>query len=103
MPDFLKLTVAILATWRISASIYYGKEFASLRYRLTAAMDEYGEPLSWWGRQISCFWCVSFWVAWPVALFIGSPGWFLFIPFALSGAAILLSGGSRTLWREMQE
>lgn len=103
MPDLLKLTIAILATWRISASLYYGKEFADLRYQLTAETDDDGVPLSWWGRQIECFWCVSFWVAWPVALFIGSPAWFVFIPFALSGAVILLSGGGRTLWREMTQ
>lgn len=103
MPDLLKLIIAILATWRISAALYYGKEFEALRYRLTAETDDDGRPISFLGRQIECFWCVSFWVAWPVALFIGSPGWFLFVPFALSGAVILLSGGSRILWREMTQ
>lgn len=100
--EILKFTVAILATWRISASLYYGKEFEGLRYRLTAGVDDDDVPLSWWGRQISCFWCVSFWVArlvCPVAWWM----WWTLVPFALSGAVILLSGGSRILWREMTQ
>ncbi len=101
MPDLLKLAVAILATWRISASLYYGKEFADLRYRLTAETDA-DVPLLFWGRQISCFWCVSFLVAlvvWPIAWW----AWWLLWPFAVSGGVILLSGGGRTIWREAMQ
>ena len=99
MLDLLKLTVAILATWRISASLYYGKEFEGLRYRLTAEMDDDGEPLAFWGRQISCFWCVSFWVACVVCLVVAW-WWYALCPLALSGGAVLLSYGGRTIWQE---
>lgn len=94
MPGLLEMCVAGLATWRISASLYYGKEFEQLRYRLTAM-----EPVGFWGRQIVCFWCVSFWVAWPVAV-VAWLWWPALVPFALSGAVVLLSGGGRTIWRE---
>ncbi len=99
MLDSFELLVAVLATWRISAALYYGKEFEPLRDRLTFALDDDDVPLSWWGRQISCFWCVSFLVAlvvWPVALWAS---WVLW-PFAVSGAVVLLSWGGRTVWRE---
>lgn len=95
---FVRLLVSTFATWRIAASVYYGKEFDGLRYRLTAEIDSDGEPLRFWGRQIACFWCVSFWVAWPVCL-AAWLWWPVLVPFALSGAAILLSGGGRTIWR----
>ena len=98
----IELTVAALATWRISASLYYGKEFASLRRRFTLAEDADGQPLSWAGRQLACFWCVTFWVAWPVAL-VAWAWWPMLVPFALSGGAVLLTGGGRTIWRTMQE
>lgn len=99
MLDLFKLLVAILATWRISASLYYGKEFEELRYRLTAETDDDGQPLGFWGRQISCFWCVSFWVSCVVCVIVAW-WWYVLGPLALSGGAILLSGGGRTIWRE---
>lgn len=100
-PNFVALTVAALATWRISASLYYGKEFHDLRYRAGAYnTDAHGEADTWPGGQFACFWCVSFWVAWPVAL-VAWLWWPALVPFALSGAAILLSGGGRIIWREM--
>lgn len=95
----LQFVVAALATWRISASLYYGKEFSWLRYRLTAETDTDDVPLKFWGRQIECFWCVSFWVALPVTA-VAFVWWPVLVPFALSGAAVLLSGGGRTIWRE---
>lgn len=99
MRDWLRFSIAILATWRVSASVYYGKEFSWLRYKFTAITDESGDPLSWIGRNLACFWCVSFWCAWPIAL-VAVLWPVTLVPFALSGAAILLSGGGRTIWRE---
>jgi len=100
--DAIALTVAVLATWRISTSIYYGKESEALRRHFTHAEDADGQPLSWVGRQLTCFWCVTFWVAWPVAL-VAWAWWYALVPFALSGAAILLSCGGRVIWRTMAE
>ncbi len=100
--DMIVLAVAALATWRISASLYYGKEFGALRRHFTLAEDADGQPLTWVGRQLACFWCVTFWVAWPVAL-VARAWWYALIPLALSGAAILSSGGGRVIWRSMSE
>ena len=101
MPEWFKFTLAILATWRISASLYYGKEFDWLRYRWMAEIDEDGVPLNWLGQQIGCFWCVSFWVAWPVAA-LAWLWWPVLVPVAVSGGAVLLSGGGRVIWRAGQ-
>lgn len=100
--DAIVLTVAALATWRISASIYYGKEFEPVRQYFTLAEDTDGQPLSWIGRQLTCFWCITFWVAWPVAL-VAWLWWPVLVPFALSGGAVLLSCGGRVIWRTMAE
>jgi len=96
--DAIAFVVAVLAVWRVSASLYYGKEFEALRRHFTLAEDTDGQLLSWIGRQLACFWCVTFWVAWPVALMAWA-WWPALIPFALSGGAVLLSGGGRTIWR----
>jgi len=100
--DAITLAVAMLATWRISASIYYGKEFEPLRRHFMLAENADGQPLSWIGRQLACFWCITFWAAWPVAL-MAWLWWYALIPFALSGAAILFSCGGRVIWRTMVE
>ncbi len=100
MPNWLEFLIAALATIVHSAAIWYGKEFAWLRERAGVYyLDSEGKSVTFWGRQLQCFWCVSFWVSLPVSLF----AWLwpvILIPPALSGAAILLSGGGRTIWRE---
>lgn len=92
MSDVVAVIVAALAVWRIAAWLWYETGAERTRARLSR--------WPWAARQLDCFWCVSFWVALavsPVVLL----AWWLLLPVALSGAAILLSGGGRILWREM--
>jgi hypothetical protein len=87
-----RLIIAALATWRIAAWLWY--EHGADRMR--GWLSRWG----WAARQVSCFWCVSLWVSLPVLLIAWLWPWAL-LPFALSGAAVLLSGGGRVIWREM--
>lgn len=92
--DIMILTVAVLATWRISSWVWMEKGAQGFR-----------EFICRWpraARQLSCFWCVTVWAAIPCAL-IAWLWWYALIPLALSGAAVLLSGGGRTVWRETVE
>lgn len=101
------LIIAILATWRISSMIYYeyGPWDIFLKIREAAGVqftDETGRPLSFWGKQLKCFWCITFYVAfivWPVTVYVS---WAL-VPFALSGGALLLSQSGRIIWHEMTD
>ena len=87
----IKLAIAALATWRVAVWLWY---------------EHGGERARAWlcrwppaARQISCFWCVTFWAGLVVGL-VAWLWWYALIPFALSGAAILLSGGGRIIWKE---
>lgn len=96
------LAVLLLATWRLSAAIYYedgpGHLWARLRYRAGV----YADPRPFWGKQLACFWCVSLWSGLICAM-VGCWWWPGLLPLALSGAAALLSGGGRIIWRAMTE
>ena len=101
------LIIGILATWRISSMLYYeyGPWDLFLKLREAAGVDftdEDGKPVSFWGKQFKCFWCITFLVglvAWPVAIFVP----WLLVPFALSAGALLLSQSGRLIWRKMSE
>lgn len=91
--------VAILATWRLAAAVYYerGPWDVWLKLRLWAQNHS-----PFWQGQLSCFWCCTFWAAlllWP--LYVWLP--WLLVPVALSGAAVLLSCGGRVIWRDMAD
>jgi len=97
----IELAVAALATWRLSVAIWYEAGpwniFLNLRTRAGAHEDP---PQGFWAKQLACFWCVSLWCG----LFCGIAAflwWPMLVPLALSGAAVLLSGGGRIVWREM--
>ena len=83
---WLRFLVAALATWRLTNLIARedgpGAGLASLRARLDTGF---------FGQLMDCFYCLSLWVAAPVAWF-GAGTWRdrLLVWFALSGAAILL-------------
>lgn len=91
MVGWLRLVIAALALWRVSSWLWY--EHGAERVRCWLCR------VPWLAGQVSCFWCVTFWLAWPVALLAWLWPWAL-VPFALSGAAVLLSGGGRVIWRE---
>jgi hypothetical protein len=84
--DLYRLTVGILAVWRVT-HLFYAEDgpwevFARIR-RLAGS--------GFWGKLLDCFYCLSLWVAFPFAVILGD-GWkdrLLLWP-ALSGAAILL-------------
>ena len=90
----IKLAIATLATWRMSAWLWYEHGGEGMRALLCKS------PII--ARQLSCFWCVTFWAGLVCAL-IAWLWWPLLAPFALSGAAILLSGGGRIIWREIAD
>ena len=93
------LVVAALACWRLSVAVWMGDAFAGLRTRVGA--HEY-PAVTFWGKQLSCFWCVSLWVSVPDVL-VWWAWWPALLPLAFSGAAMLLSGAGRILYREMVE
>ena len=88
----IPLVVAALATWRVAVWLWTEKSGQGARELLC------GWP--WAARQVSCFWCVSFWAAVPCAI-VAWLWWPALVPLALSGAAMLLSGGGRIVWKEM--
>ncbi len=84
--QILMPVLGALATWRISHLISKedgpGDIFSKMRLSARSRF---------WETLLSCFYCVSVWVAAPIAVFAGA-GWkeqLLLWP-ALSGAAILL-------------
>ena len=87
----IELAVAALATWRISVWLWYENGGQGVRALICR--------WPWAAQQVSCLWCVSLWVGLVCAL-IAWLWWYALIPFALSGAAILLSGGGRIIWKE---
>jgi len=89
---WISLALAALATWRISAWLWYEHSAEGVRALLCR--------WPWAARQLACFWCVTFWVGLLCAL-VAWLWWPLLVPFALSGAAILLSGGGRIIWHEV--
>lgn len=86
MAEFTQLIAAALCVWRLTHLLQAedGPWDASLRLR-RAAGDGF------FGRLLDCFYCLSLWIALPIAWAIHAGGldWALMWP-ALSGAAILL-------------
>ena len=87
----IELAIAALATWRISVWLWYEHGGQGVRGLICR--------WPWAARQVSCFWCVSLWVGLLCAL-VAWLWWYPLVPLALSGAAILLSGGGRIIWKE---
>lgn len=86
--------ISILAVWRLTRLI--GDEsgpynlFAKARGRF---YHRSGRPNGIIGELLDCFWCLSVWVAFPVALLIAPPtvGYALLYWFGLSAGAILVN------------
>ena len=82
----MRLALAVLATWRVTHLLGRedgpGEVLARLRARL---------GWGFWGRLMDCFYCLSVWVAAPLAFFVARrPAELLVAWLALSGAACLL-------------
>lgn len=100
---FYWLFLGILAVWRVAHLLAAedGPWDAIVRLRRLAGAG-------FWGNLLDCFYCLSLWLAAPLALLIGE-GWgerLLLWP-ALSGGAILLErlipGTPKALWTEDPE
>ena len=102
----LSVVLGVLATWRLSTLLYWEKGpfdlCQKLRDRACLYRDAEGQPMSWLGRQLLCYWCVTFWVGFAVAPLAYFAPWLLW-PLALSAGAVLLSQGGRTIWRAMED
>ena len=80
------VVLGVLAVWRVTHLLQAedGPWDLSLRLRRAAGTG-------FWGRLLDCFYCLSLWVALPVALFVGT-GWGerALLWLGLSGGAIVL-------------
>jgi Protein of unknown function (DUF1360) len=90
MSAWLRFTLAVLATWRVTHLLASEDGPADLIVRLRAALGE-----SWVGKLLDCFYCLSLWIAAPAALFVSrntvsrDPVEWLFSWLAISGGACL--------------
>lgn len=84
--DFYRLIIGILVAWRITHLLFAedGPWDVIIRLRRQAGAG-------FWGTLLDCFYCLSLWVAAPLALLLGS-GWTgrLLLWPALSAGAILI-------------
>lgn len=97
--DFLLLTILSFANWRLAhlAAEEYGpwNLVADTRVALGVRYDEYSQPYGTnvVASAILCIWCNSVWIGLAqaiVALVSPEVATWLFLPFALSAASIVL-------------
>jgi hypothetical protein len=82
----LRLVLAVLATWRVTHLLAHEDGPADLIVRFRALLGN-----SFAGRLMDCFYCLSLWIAAPMALFVSlKPVEWLMSWLALSGGACLL-------------
>jgi Protein of unknown function (DUF1360) len=84
----VSFALAALATWRITHLLAEEDGPADIIVRIRARL---GSGLA--GQLMDCFYCLSFWVAAPLAFFVVLTPIDLFVTWvALSGTACLLQG-----------
>jgi hypothetical protein len=89
MCDWLRFTVAVLATWRVTHLLAGEDGPGDLIVRLRVALGE-----SWVGKLLDCFYCLSLVIAASAALFVTRDLLeCLFVWLAASGGACLLERG----------
>ena len=83
---WIRFVLAVLATWRVTHLLASEDGPADLIIRLRSLLGQ-----GFIGKLMDCFYCLSFWIAAPAAVFVSREplGW-LFSWLALSGAACLL-------------
>ena len=102
--NITELFILIFATWRITNLFVDDSEGGPwdvlhvIRYHAGVRYDDkrraYG--VNTLSRAMICFWCFSFWVGLFVLLMSLIPYWigfYLLLPFALSGAALVVKQG----------
>jgi hypothetical protein len=84
--EFAQLLVGILAVWRVTHLLQAEDGPWDMSIRLRRAAGE-----GFWARLLDCFYCLSLWVAVPVALLVAT-GWAetIVVWLGLSGGAIAL-------------
>ena len=82
---WFKLAIAGLATWRVTHLLAREEGPFLLLARLRAMAGRH-----WWGEMFDCFYCLSLWVAAPMAVWVGA-SWLQWAMtwLALSGIACL--------------
>jgi len=86
MTSWMRLVLAVLATWRVAHLLSSEDGPADLMIHLRRRM---GAGVA--GRLMDCFQCLSVWVAVPLAFFVGTGPVDIVVSWlALSGAACLL-------------
>ena len=84
--EVYRFVLGVLAVWRVTHLLYAedGPWDVIIRVRRRAGTG-------FWGKLLDCFYCLSLWIAAPLALLLGS-GWAerLLLWPALSAGAILL-------------
>jgi len=82
----MRFVLAVLATWRVTHLLASEDGPGDLIFRFRKLL---GENIA--GKLMDCFYCLSFWIAAPAALFVSSrPIEWLFSWLALSGGVVLL-------------
>lgn len=95
--DIVYLLVGILATYRLTSLLHREagpfNMFVWVRERFGIIHDvlgfPHGYPDTMFGKLFECFWCLSVWSGTGVAVVLLLGGWWILLPFALSGGAIL--------------
>jgi len=86
MSFWIRLVLAVLATWRVTHLLASEDGPADLVVHVRARLGN-----GFLGRLMDCFYCLSLWVAAPLAFFVGGgPSDWVITWLALSGAACLL-------------
>ena len=83
---WVRFTLAVLATWRVTHLLASEDGPADIIFRLRTLLGQ-----RWTGKLMDCFNCLSLWIAAPAALFVARHfiDWLL-VWLAVSGAACLL-------------
>jgi hypothetical protein len=92
LDPWLKLVLAVLATWRITHLLAREDGPFDLVFRLRKSLAD-----SFAGRMLDCFYCLSLWIAAPFA------AWITLTPLDWVVAWIALSGATCILERAHQE
>ena len=83
---WFRFVLGVLATWRIAHLFAEEDGPFDVVVRFRSVLGD-----GFFGRMLDCFYCLSMWVAAPVAFFVGrTPVELVFTWLALSGAACLL-------------
>jgi hypothetical protein len=86
MSSWLRLVLALLATWRITHLLASDDGPGDFIVRFRAALGE-----SWAGKLLDCFYCLSLWIAAPTAFFVSHDAVErIFSWLAVSGGACVL-------------